>query len=188
MLWNKHGALKGTHAFLGASKYAWLRYDDDKLRRVWTANRASAQGDDLHDLAEHMIRLGIRPSRTKKTFNMYVNDAITHGMHPELILFYSKHCYGSVDAISLAERVLRISDLKTGTTPAGWDQLKIYAALCCLEYMLNPFDLKIQLRIYQNDEVRLLEPDGDDIMRVMELIKYKSKLVDEMAWEEEYQL
>lgn len=188
MLWNKHGALKGSHAFLGASKYAWLRYDDDKLRRVWAAHQAAKRGDDLHDVACNLIRLGIRPARKKQTFNMYVNDAITHKMHPELTLYYSQHAYGHADAVGFEPPILRISDLKTGATPAGFDQLKIYTGLLCLEYNVNPFDIKTQLRIYQNDEIRLLEPDGDDIMRVMENIKHKSALLDELVWEEEYQL
>lgn len=29
MIFNKHSALEGQHAFLGASKYHWINYDDD---------------------------------------------------------------------------------------------------------------------------------------------------------------
>ena len=35
MQWNKHWDLEGQHAFLGASNYHWLNYDQNKLRDVW---------------------------------------------------------------------------------------------------------------------------------------------------------
>ena len=31
MNFNKHSNLEGRHAFLGASKYHWVNYDEDKL-------------------------------------------------------------------------------------------------------------------------------------------------------------
>ena len=31
MNFNKHSNLEGQHAFLGASNYHWLNYDEDKL-------------------------------------------------------------------------------------------------------------------------------------------------------------
>ena len=31
MIFNKHSALEGQHAFLGASKYHWINYDESKV-------------------------------------------------------------------------------------------------------------------------------------------------------------
>jgi hypothetical protein len=56
--------------------------------------------------------------------------------------------------------LLRIHDLKTGVTPAKMPQLEIYAGLFCLEYSVNPLDIDIELRIYQNDEIIVHEPQN----------------------------
>ena len=34
MNFNKHSNLEGRHAFLGASKYHWIRYSDDKIAQL----------------------------------------------------------------------------------------------------------------------------------------------------------
>lgn len=60
---------------------------------------------------------------------MYVNDAIGFKMTPEQPLFYSENCFGTADAISYRNKLLRIHDLKTGLIPAHMEQLMIYAAL-----------------------------------------------------------
>ena len=31
MIWNDHSKLEGKHAFLSASKYSWVNYDENKL-------------------------------------------------------------------------------------------------------------------------------------------------------------
>lgn len=31
MNWNNHSVFEGQHAFLGASKYHWINYDEGKL-------------------------------------------------------------------------------------------------------------------------------------------------------------
>ncbi len=36
MNFNKHSNLSGQHAFLGASKYAWLNYDTEKVIDTYT--------------------------------------------------------------------------------------------------------------------------------------------------------
>ena len=76
-------------------------------------------------------------------------------MTPEQVLFYSVNAFGTADAIAFDERskLLRIHDLKTGVTPASMAQLHVYAALFCLEYDKPPFEIKYDLRIYQNDEI-----------------------------------
>lgn len=167
MNFNSHYNLPAAHAFLSASKYHWVNYDDDKLDRAFITATAAQRGSDLHALAHEMIRLGVKLGHSKKTLNLYVNDAIGYRMTPELVLYYSPNCYGTADAISFRRNVLRISDLKTGVTPTSTKQLEVYAAIFCLEYSFKPHELTIELRIYQNDEVRIYEADPDVILHIM---------------------
>jgi len=131
MNFNKHLDLIGQHAFLGASKYHWLNYDDDKLIQSYLNSLAVQKGTELHDLACNLIRLGVKLPKSKSTLNMYVNDAISYRLTPEQPLYFSRNCFGTADAISFNDknRFLRIHDLKTGVTPAHMEQLEIYAAL-----------------------------------------------------------
>jgi hypothetical protein len=186
MIFNTHYSLAGTHAFLSASKPHWIKYDEDKLARVFTAAKAAQRGTELHALAHDLIRLGVKLPRTRTTLNMYVNDALGFRMTSEQILFYSVNCYGTADAISFRANKLRISDLKTGVSQTSSHQLEVYTALFCLEYKMNPFDIEIELRIYQNDDVREFIPDPDDIFHIMEKIKAFDKLID--LFEEEARL
>ena len=87
----------------------------------------------MHQLAHDLIREGIRLPRNGKTLNRYVNDCIGWGMTPEQILYYSDNAFGTADAISFRNMILRISDLETGETPASEKQLEVYAAFFCLE-------------------------------------------------------
>lgn len=183
MIFNKHSALVGQHAFLSASKYHWIGYDDDKLERVYVAAMAAQRGTELHTLAHDLIRLGVKLGRSPKTLNMYVNDAIGYRMTPEQPLFYSTNCYGTVDAISFRKNKLRIHDLKTGATQTSEHQLEVYAALFCLEYRYKPFDIEIELRIYQNDEIGIYEGDPDTITHIMEKIKSFDKRISLMQKE-----
>lgn len=175
MIFNSHSHVAGLHAFLSPSKYHWIKYDVDKLDRVFTQAMAAKRGDDLHALAHQMIKLGVRPKSTPTTFNMYVNDAIGYRMTPEQILYFSPNCYGTCDTIDFRKNKLRIHDLKTGVTQTSFHQLEVYAALFCLEYGPKPFDIEMELRIYQNDDVRIHTPDADDIMHIMEKIKLFDK-------------
>lgn len=173
MLFNKHLYLEGRHAFLAPSKPAWLKYDDDKLDRVFHTSEAARRGTALHQLAAMCITLGEPLPRNNKTVSMFVNDAIGFHMTPEQPLYYSDNCFGTADALGFRNNTLRIHDLKTGVTQSTMTQLYIYTALFCLEYGFRPFEIKIELRIYQLDEVRVEVPDPSDIFNVMEAIKYK---------------
>ena len=172
MNFNKHSELIGQHAFLGASKYHWLNYDEDKLIQAYLNSLAVQKGTELHDLAYNLIRLGVKLPKSKTTLNMYVNDAISYRLTPEQPLYFSRNCFGTADAISFNEKnhFLRIHDLKTGVTPAHMEQLEIYAALFCLEYKMQPKDIGMELRIYQNNEILVHSPLGDDIKRIMQTI------------------
>ena len=52
MQWNQHYDLQGKHAFLGASNYHWLNYDDEKLDISYTNYLAKEKGTRLHELAQ----------------------------------------------------------------------------------------------------------------------------------------
>ena len=143
----KHSEFEGQHAFLGASKYYWLNYDQDKLAEVYRNFKAKEKGTILHEFAAQCIRLGQKLPRSQKTLNMYVNDAIGYRMTPEQVLFFSENCFGTADAISFNNNFLRIHDLKTGSIPAHMEQLLIYSALFCLEYKVKPSTIEAELRI-----------------------------------------
>lgn len=183
MIFNTHSRLKGTHAFLSASKYHWIGYTEEKLDRVYVASLAAQRGTELHEFAHEAIRLGVKLPKTSKTLNMYVNDAIGYRMTPELILYYSDNCFGTADSISFRRNKLRIHDLKTGTAPTSEHQLEVYAALFCLEYNFKPNDIEIELRVYQSDEVRIYEGDADAIFHIMDKIVVFDKRINAIKQE-----
>lgn len=184
MNFNQHYRLKGLHAFLGASNYHWVNYSDEKLRLSYNNDMAKKRGTELHDLAEKLIKLKVKLPRSQKTLNHYVNDAIGFNMVPEQILYYSDNCFGTADTISFKKNILRIHDLKTGVSPTSMLQLRIYAALFCLEYGYSPNDLdKIILRIYQNDDVSEEIAEPTDILYVMEKIKNFDKIINDIKME-----
>ena len=180
MIFNKHYELEGLHAFLGASKYHWINYDDKKLIETFNSYLAIQRGTKLHELAKQLIEMNVNLPKRKKTLNMYVNDAIGYGMTPEQPLYYSQNCFGTADAISFSQNFLRIHDLKTGTTPASMHQLEIYAALFCLEYEKNPKDIDIELRIYQSNEVFYSNPSYSEIMPIISKIIDFDKKIEEL--------
>lgn len=185
MIFNEHKSLEGQHAFLSASQYHWLNYTESKLKTVYLKHLAVQRGTDLHELAKRMIELGVKPQDDGTTFSMYVRDAIDFKMKPEQVLYYSENCFGTTDAIAFRRRKLRIHDLKTGATPAHMEQLKIYAALFCLEYKVKPRDTKFELRIYQSDDILMLEPEPEEIERVMEIIVRSDKVINKVNEEME---
>lgn len=177
MDWNRHSALDGSHAFLSASKYHWINYDENKLIDSYNNYQAVQRGTELHDFASRCIALGQKLPKSQKTLNMFVNDAIGYRMQTEQILYYSENCYGTADAISFRNDMLRVHDLKTGRVPAHMEQLMIYAALFCLEYKVKPKDISMELRLYQNDEVIFHNPDEMDIEPIMEKIVRFDKVI-----------
>ena len=167
MNFNEHSMLEGKHAFLGASKYHWINYSSEKIADAYSNFLLVQKGTELHEFAAKCIKLGQKLRSSKKTLNMYVNDAIGFKMTPEQILYFSENCFGTADAISFRNNMLRIHDLKTGMTTAHMEQLKIYAALFCLEYNHKPADIDIELRIYQNDEILFLNPTSEEILSII---------------------
>lgn len=183
MNFNNHSKFVGQHAILGASKYHWINYSDDKLTEIFRNMQAAARGTELHDFAERCISLGQKLPKSHATLNMYVNDAIGFRMTPEQVLYYSDNCFGTADAISFNKNFLRIHDLKTGTTPAHMEQLLVYTALFCLEYGQKPGNIGAELRIYQNDDIQIYEPAADDILPIMDKIRSFDKLINRLKEE-----
>lgn len=181
MNWNVH-YVKAEHAFLGASKFHWIRYNDDQLKNAWKSFRAAQEGTELHAYAKMAIEHGIWQRDSNDTLSMYINDAIGFKMKPELLLYYSENCFGTADAICYDEKkcMLRIHDLKTGKIKAHMEQLLIYNALFCLDYNLKPAEMKSELRIYQNDEVVPYEPSADEIAHIMSRIISADKVINKM--------
>lgn len=184
MNFNKHLNIEGQHAFLGASKYHWINYSEDKVADAYNKFLATQKGTILHAYAAQSISLGQKLPKSQKTLNMYVNDAIGFKMTPEQPLFYSENCFGTVDAISYRNKLLRIHDLKTGLIPAHMEQLMIYAALFCLEYKVKPADIDMELRIYQNNEVLYHNPTAEDIVPIMDKIITFDKVIRKIKEQE----
>lgn len=194
MKWNDHKNLEGCHAFLSASRYTWLRKDADELVESYRNSFAQTIGTLVHAYAADYIRFRERMLKGDKralkiellrngvpdfaididavfpTVMQYVNDAVGYLMYPEVVLYWSDLCYGTADAICLDGDILRIHDLKTGTTLAKMDQLLVYAGLFCLEYGYSPEKLKAELRIYQLGDRIIYEPEPAEIRDVMDSI------------------
>lgn len=183
MKFNDHHQFDGMHAFLSASKWHWLNYTPEHLAEVYTSSMAAQLGTELHAIASDLIKHHIRLPRSKKTLNQFVNDAIGYRMESEQVLFYSVNCFGTTDAISFDGKLLRVHDLKTGTIPAHMEQLEIYTGLFCLEYDVNPEDIRMELRIYQNDEVVVYEPEPKRIREVMGKIISSDKRIEQLKEE-----
>jgi len=204
MKWNNHKELEGKHAFMGASNYHWVNYDDATFEARYYSQFSQAIGTAIHQLAHDCIVSGTKlnkhdvhliemtlykayiprnaydPALILENLIPFVNDAIGFHMSSEILLFYSMYCFGTADAIGYYEKdkILRIHDYKNGVNQADIRQLYIYAALFCLEYHVNPYKLnKIELRIYQNLEVLIDTPDADIIQYYMDKIQNRVELI-----------
>lgn len=204
MNWNRHSNLEGSHAFLSASKYNWLNKSSDELIEAYKNSYATTIGTMLHAYAADSIRFreklrkadakGVKFDLMRKgipeyaidmtiifpTLMSYVNDAVGFQMDPEVLLYYSDLCFGTADSIQVSDNTLRIHDLKTGTTPAKMDQLKIYAGLFYLEYGFKPEKMRTELRIYQTDEIIVHEPEVEEIREVMNAIVEQNRVLQQL--------
>lgn len=176
----RHYVNEHHHAFLGASKYHWIDYDMEKMERIWENQFASVLGQRKHAWAAEAIRMGLRQQKNKITLNSYINDAIGFRMEPEVVLMWNDDCFGTADAISFNNGLLRIHDLKTGIHPGSFKQLWIYCALFCLEYRVNPYDIEMIVRIYQNDEILEQVVDPQIVREIMDKYKMFNSRIQEM--------
>ena len=183
MIWNRHLELEGRHAFLSPSNYHWTGYSEEKLITVFRNNQAKLLGTKLHEFAHDAICLKRMQYEDGTTLSMFVNDCIIDGLDSEVLLYFSDNAFGTDDGISFENGFLKIYDLKTGKTPASMKQLEVYAGLFCLEYHVNPTDIDIFLRIYQNDEIKEMEPDCSEIWDIMDRIIFFDNLLNQLRME-----
>ena len=185
MEFKNHSNIKeGDHAYLGASTYHWLNYDDEKLAMSYRRHLDIQKGTELHAFAAQCIKLGQKLRGNNTTLSMYVNDAIGFRMTPEQVLYYSENCFGTADAISFRKNFIRVHDLKTGYIKANMKQLYIYVALFCLEYGINPGDVEIETRIYQNNEICVENPHVTVIVPIMDKIVHADEIISRIKSEE----
>lgn len=183
---NEKKVPKDSHAIFGASNYHWINYDIEKMIKVYSNQQKKKVGTELHELAALSIRNKVKLPDEKQTLNMYVNDAILLNLHPEKKLYYSDFFYGTADAIGISDEILTIHDLKTGETKASFHQLEVYASYFLLEYDLIPADFeKIELRIYQNNEIRYEEATSEIIVPIMDKIVMANEIIQKIK-EAEY--
>ena len=179
MLWKDYSHLRGLHAFLSPSKYHWLNYDSDKLVSSYRNYRKVSLGTQYHALAEQLIKLAVRLPNTGASLNAFVNDAIGFRMASEVLLYYSARCFGTADAISFDNGVLRIHDLKTGVSQGSMNQLLVYAGLFCLDYKMEAKELEeVYLRIYHDGETIEFSPSPEDVFDVVYRIKEADKIIE----------
>lgn len=175
---NNHYKLEGLHAPFSPSQPSWLRYDDEDAIQTYINKQAATLGTKLHKWAQDTINLGIKQPRSKKTIYAYVNDAIGFKMDTEVVLYYSDLFYGTADTICFRNNFLRVHDLKTGKNPAKMEQVLVYVALFCLEYHIHPSELDgIECRIYQNDDIEIVNPTAEDIVPIMDHIVHLDKIL-----------
>lgn len=178
MRFYSHSELANRHAFLSASRYHWIRYDEDKLFENFSTSMDAALGTRLHAFAAEAIKLRIRMPDTSATINSYINDAIGFRMTPEVTLVASENAFGTADAVSFYDNVLRIHDLKNGVNEAKMDQLLIYACFFLIEYRFKPNEIKIILRIYQNDMITEHIPELDELTPIIDKIHTFDDLIN----------
>ena len=173
---NYHNELRGRHALLSPSSSAWLRYDREKLLKFKLNSEAKKKGTRLHEWACETILLG-RLQPEEDALGLYINDAIANDLKPEQPLQYSDSIFGTADAIGFDGTTLRISDYKSGTVniyeekQKDFEQLLIYAAIFCLEYMVDPKRIKILLKVYQIDKAIKYTPLPEEILEIMTIIQ-----------------
>lgn len=107
---------------------------------------------------------------TFETIKAYVNDAISFRMDPEIVLLYSDRFFGTADTVAVTDNMIRIHDLKTGSTPAHIEQLMLYDAYLCHEYGIVPGLMSHELRIYQSGDIITATPSGDEIEAIMDIV------------------
>ena len=169
---------------LGTELHAWAFLKIKRRHKVNGVREIAKDIDefifDKYYLSEYdrLSREGVRllralsyiPTEVFENLKAYVNDAVSFHMEPEVVLAYSERFFGTSDAFIFSNGMLRIHDLKTGVTPAKIEQLIGYDALFCLQSEVDPRSIEHELRIYQNNDILVANPIGDDIIPFMEKI------------------
>lgn len=201
--WNNHKEYEGKHAFLGASNYHWLNWDDTSFENRYYSQFSTIIGTTMHQLAHdcilsrtklnkhdvHLVEMYLYkafvprdaydPEVLLETLIPFVNDAIGFRMSSEIILFYNMYAFGTTDAIKYDEKegLLMIHDLKMGITPAKMEQLYLYCAFFCLEYKVSPYKLHFKTRIYQMGQIIEDDPESELIESIMNNILNRCNMI-----------
>lgn len=177
------------HATFSPSDKTWLNYDREKIRQRVVAARAVQRGTELHELAEHCIRMKTPLDPSNGVISTYVRDCIEYDMNTEVQMMYSEDIGGTADALHYdqAANRLYVFDLKTGDRKTSINQVIIYAALWCLTNYHNALSMTFDLRIYSKTHPqRLVSGEEDDevlvaqrVYDVCEQIIYVQSIIDE---------
>lgn len=182
------------HATFSPSDKTWLNYDRDKIKQRILAARAVQRGTELHELAEHCIRMKTPLDESNGIIATYVKDCIDYDMDTEVTMMFSEDIGGTADAIHFDEfnGILYVFDLKTGDRKTSLSQVVIYATLWCLINRIEPMTLKYDLRIYSRTHFQRLvsgeESDGEPLVAqrvydAAEQIKYVQSIINETITE-----
>lgn len=115
-----------------------------------------------------------------ETISSFVNDAIGWKMDSEVVLAYDEtYSFGTSDAFSCNdfEKIIRVSDLKTGSHTVKMTQLLLYAAQYCLEYHKSPKDYSFELRVYQGPDIIEYFPKAAEVEEHMHHIVYATNVL-----------
>ena len=180
-------SVSGQHAFLSPSSYHWFKDTEDELRSRYFSKQQTVRGVREHAFAAEAIELKLPQLDNGSTLNLYINDAIGFRMEAEVPLFYTEDCFGTADALSCREEhwpdgifmTLRVSDLKTGITPADMLQIDIYVAIFFLAYgkMFRPDQTRVVQRIYQNNQIFEHIPHHTEILTNMSRVRDAARQV-----------
>ena len=208
MIFQQHLEYQGKHSKLPPSRaHSLITKTPEQLYQLMVSSYATEIGDICHEFAAERIRYSIKLTNTRAdknnllirllsngvpyyaididriypTIHNYVNDAINFGLKPEVVLVYTPDVFGTADAIDFNNGILRIFDLKTGSTPAHIEQLIYYLSYWALEYPLEFKELKeVELRIYQSNDVIVSKPTREDFMPVIDKIVSDAKFIQEI--------
>lgn len=160
--------------------------------RIKLGARVPSAGEALKDLQYHISvkysragdykdillkGLDYLPQEVWQTAKLFVNDCIGFRMESEKRVGYSDLFWGTADAIKHSNNSVKVFDLKTGSKPAKPEQLLVYAALYCLMENVNPLKTDFEIRIYQNNDIFIDNPESSVIREIMDIIVKKDKVL-----------
>ena len=146
MIWNDHSKQvpEGAHAFLGASKYSWLNYTDDKLIETYTNLLAKEKGTELHAIACSLIKNGIELKSSRKTLNIHdlktgKKPALLHQLEIYASLFCLEYNIKPGDLSGIELRIYQNNDILYGY-PEADDILPIMDKIVTFDKILTKIE------------------------------------------------
>lgn len=78
MNFNNHSNLEGQHAFLGASKYHWINYGEDKVAEAYRNFLATQKGTVLNRIVSlHLAHLATALQRLRKLLGFLLQQFLS---------------------------------------------------------------------------------------------------------------